>query len=73
MIDYTTLNDLVQPIVFPGGPVGSTQERERLLRKRVEERNLQHLIPKKRTRINATTNRVRNNNNVSNELPVISN
>jgi len=62
---------LVQPIVFPGGPVGSTQERDRLLRKKVEERNLQHLIPKKRTRINAQAKN--NNNNVDGELAAVTN
>jgi hypothetical protein len=62
---------LVQPIVFPGGPVASTQERDRLLRKKVEERNLQHLIPKKRTRIN--TQAKNNNSNLDGVLPAVKN
>jgi len=68
---------LAQPIVFPGGPIGNMREREELLRKRAEELNLQHLIPKKRTRTKNTVSSKRsnekpnnynnNNNNIDND------
>jgi len=63
---------LVQPIVFPGGPVGSTLERDRLLRKRVEERHLHHLLPRKRTRVNTTSKQSKKNNcNLDSDHPVV--
>ena len=53
---------MIQPIVFPGGPVACTQERDRLHRKKVEETHLQHLlVPKKRTRINSKANNKNSN------------
>lgn len=62
---------MVQPIVFPGGPVGTMQERDILLRKKVEERNLQHLMSKKRTRINSQAKN--KNSNADVVLPAVTN